>query len=88
MSREFLELFPADHYVISADGKHDNPDFKTITGMTEVLGNREYTVHITNNNATMKKALDALEAARKKPGRKFKIAFRDPKALSLMIKLT
>jgi hypothetical protein len=84
---EFLELFPADHYVISADGKHGNPDVKTMTGMAQVLANREYTVHITNRTPTMKKALDALENERTKPGRRFKIRFRDNNSPFLDIKL-
>jgi beta-lactamase superfamily II metal-dependent hydrolase len=87
LTEKFLQLFPADHYVISADGRHDNPDLKTITGMAQVLGNRAYTVHITNRNAAMKAALDALEAERTKPGRKFKVRFRDPDALSVQIAL-
>ena len=77
LSEEFLKLFPADHYVISADGKHSNPDIGTLSGMTEVLGNRAYTIHLTNRTPAMKKALDALEKERKKSRRRFKVKFRD-----------
>jgi len=48
ITREFLELFPAEHYVISADGKHSNPDVSTLRAMAETLGNRPYIVHFTN----------------------------------------
>lgn len=71
-----FELFPANHYVISADGKHSNPDVGTIRAMAKTLGNRKYTVHLTNRTADMKKALDALEQERTKPGRRFKVRFR------------
>jgi hypothetical protein len=87
LTEVFLKLFPADHYVISADGKYGNPDLKTLTGMAETLGNRTYTVHFTNRTPTMKKALDALEKERQKPGRQFKIRFRDEDSSFLDIKL-
>jgi hypothetical protein len=87
LTEVFLKLFPADHYVISADGRYGNPDLKTLTGMAETLGNRTYTVHFTNRTPTMKKALDALENERRKPGRRFKIRFRDEDSSFLDIKL-
>ena len=87
LSEEFLKLFPADHYVISADGKHSNPDIGTLSGMTEVLGNRAYTIHLTNRTPAMKKALDALEKERKKSGRRFKVKFRDEDSSFLEITL-
>jgi Metallo-beta-lactamase superfamily len=87
LTEAFLKLFPADHYVISANGKFDNPDVGTLAAMAATLGDREYTVHLTNRTPTMKNALDTLEAERKKPGRKFKVRFRDENALSLDITL-
>ena len=87
VTEDFLHLFPADHYVISADGKHGNPALSTLTGMATVLGNREYTVHLTNRTPAMKKALDALEEERRKPGRRFKTQFRDKDSSSLEIVL-
>src|SRR5262249_55267727 len=87
LTEGFLKLFPADHYVISADGKYGNPNLKTLTEMAETLGNRMYTVHFTNRTPTMKKALDALEKERQKPGRRFKIRFRDEDSSFLDIKL-
>jgi len=54
ITREFLELFPAEHYVISADGKHSNPDVSTLRAMAETLGNRPYIVHFTNHTPAMK----------------------------------
>ena len=83
----FLELFPADHYVISADGKHDNPDVGTLRAMAQTLGNRSYTIHFTNRTPAMKAALEALEDERQKPGRKFKVLLRDAESSSLEISL-
>jgi hypothetical protein len=87
ISEDFLKLFPADHYVISADGKHENPDVGTIRAMAQTFGNRKYTVHITNKTEAMKKPLAALEQERKKAGRKFKVRFRDESSVFLDIKL-
>lgn len=85
---EFLELFPADHYVISADGKYSNPDVATLQAMAETIGNRPYTVHLTNRTPAMKAALDALEHERKKPGRRFEVRLRDKDASFLEIGLS
>lgn len=46
-TEKFVRLFPARHYVISADGRHGNPDRKTLHDMVEILGNRTYTIHVT-----------------------------------------
>jgi beta-lactamase superfamily II metal-dependent hydrolase len=87
LTEQFLTLFPADHYVISADGKYGNPDVRTLTGMAQALGNRNYIIHLTNRTPAMKEALDALEIERRKRGRKFEIRFREEDSLSLKIKL-
>lgn len=87
ISEDFLKLFPADHYVISADGKHSNPDVGTIRAMAHTLGNREYTLHLTNKTPAMKKALAALEEERTKPGRRFKVMFRDENSAFLAVEL-
>jgi hypothetical protein len=87
LSEEFLRLFPADHYVISADGKHSNPDVGTLAGMAQMLGNRPYTIHLTNRTPAMKKALDVLDKERKQPGRRFKVKFRDEESPFLGITL-
>ena len=87
ISADFLKLFPAEHYVTSADGKYDNPDVGTMRAMAATLGNRKYTIHLTNKTAAMKKALDALEEERAKPGRLFTVRFREQNALSLEITL-
>jgi beta-lactamase superfamily II metal-dependent hydrolase len=87
ITREFLELFPAEHYVISADGKYSNPDVSTLQAMAEILGNRPYVVHLTNRTPAMKAALDALENERKKPGRRFEVQLRDEGASFLEVGL-
>jgi hypothetical protein len=48
---EFFQKLTADHYVISADGKYDNPDSPTlewiVTARTTVRKDQRYTIHLT-----------------------------------------
>jgi hypothetical protein len=44
----FFRRVPADHYVISANGKHHNPDPPTLRMIAEARGEEdEYTIHFT-----------------------------------------
>jgi len=87
ISETFFKLFPADHYLISADGKYGNPDASTMKAMAQTLGNRQYTVHLTNRTPKMKSALDALEEERTQTGRRFEVNFRDEASSFLEIPL-
>lgn len=63
-----LKRIPAKHYVISADGKHHNPDRPTLDMIKEARGDAEYTIHFTftadqherEDNQTRKEALEAV----------------------------
>jgi hypothetical protein len=48
LADKFFREITADHYVISANGRDDNPDKKTIESLFKVRGNAKYTVHMTN----------------------------------------
>ena len=83
LSTEFIEKFPARHYVISGDGHHDNPDTKTLRAIIETRGAADdYTIHITNEVPGHRALLDGLRA-----GRRFNYVFRDPARLSMEIPL-
>lgn len=43
----FFRRVPADHYVISANGRHGNPDPPTLRMIAEARGDEEYTIHFT-----------------------------------------
>jgi hypothetical protein len=87
ITEKFFKLFPADHYVISADGKYGNPDAGTMKAMAQTLGNRKYTVHLTNRTPKMKKALNVLQEERARTGRRFEVKFRDKDSSFLEIAL-
>jgi hypothetical protein len=44
----FLRKFPARHYVISANGKYDNPDGQVVEAIVKLNKNREFAIHFTN----------------------------------------
>lgn len=48
VSKAFLETFPADHYVFSANGKYENPDAPTIEDVVAAAAGRAITLHFTN----------------------------------------
>jgi hypothetical protein len=47
LTDDFVKLFPARHYVISADGKYGNPDPSALRALVETLDDRRYTIHVT-----------------------------------------
>lgn len=45
---DFFRTVQAQHYVISADGKHGNPSVETLRMLTEARGQDEYSIWFTN----------------------------------------
>jgi hypothetical protein len=43
----FFQHLTADHYVISANGKYDNPDTQTLEWIVQARGQTGYTLHLT-----------------------------------------
>ena len=89
MRPEFFAAVTADHYVISADGRHGNPETETLTLITESRADDDFTIHLTNRIGTddLEQRLDAFLAAKEKSGRTYTVRFRDEDALSLRIDL-
>jgi hypothetical protein len=52
----FLKFFVADHYVLSADGKYDNPDAPTLEALVKMHGKRKIVMHFTNEDVKWKTA--------------------------------
>lgn len=49
-TKPFIEFFLADHYVFSADGKHDNPDAPAVEAVVKFHGGRPMIMHFTNDD--------------------------------------
>lgn len=47
-TKEFLQAITADHYVVSADGKHGNPDGPMLEMLRQARAGARYTVYFTN----------------------------------------
>jgi hypothetical protein len=47
VEREFFARITADHYVLSGDGEHGNPERETLQMLVDARGNAPYTVHLT-----------------------------------------
>ena len=89
MRAEFFERVTADHYVISADGRHGNPETATLELIAAGRSDDEFTMHLTNRVGTddLEQRLDAFLAAKQQAGRGYGVSFRAEDALSLRIDL-
>ena len=83
VATEFFRAITADHYVVSADGRFGNPEISTLQMISEARGKDKFTIHLTNKE----KRLDKFFASEKKKGKKYEVAYRDPKSLSLWVDL-
>ncbi len=89
MRAEFFASVTADHYVISADGRHGNPETATLALIADSRADDDFTIHLTNRVGTddLEQRLDAFLAAKEKAGRRYAMSFRAEDALSLRIDL-
>jgi hypothetical protein len=92
VAKEYFDAIVADHYVISADGKFDNPDVATLKLISAARKDDKFTLHLTNPpeafvkpavGKAVKKFLDADRAA----GRKYTVATRATEDLSVQVAL-
>lgn len=91
----YFERIVADHYVISADGKHDNPDVPTLEMISRARPDDKFTIHLTHTldeftsekEGRAKKAVKAFFAKEKKAGRKYEVRFREKDDPSIRIEL-
>jgi beta-lactamase superfamily II metal-dependent hydrolase len=82
ITENFLKAFPADHYIVSADGTHDNPDTSTLRAIVDVRGNDRYDILLTNEIKGVQPLLKELQK-----GRKFTFATRQNTAHAISVEL-
>ena len=90
LNPDFLKMVTADNYVISANGKHDNPDTATLDAFVDNTKNGKVcTLHLTNQDGEkeLKKKIDSAIKRIKKERSKLKINFRKDKAISIVLNL-
>jgi glyoxylase-like metal-dependent hydrolase (beta-lactamase superfamily II) len=84
ITKEFLTTITADHYVISANGRDDNPDLDTLKLLSELRGAQDCTIHLTN---PVPHAVEFFNSDKEKAGKKYKVEIRQDPALSLRVDL-
>jgi hypothetical protein len=84
VTEELLATVTADHYVMSANGKYDNPDLGTLKMFSKVRGDSGATVHLTN---PVPHAVKFFKADLKKAGKNYKVNVRQDPAPSILIDL-
>jgi hypothetical protein len=63
VDERFFREITADHYVISANGKDDNPDVETLEMLFGARGNARYRIHFTNHVGAIDDFLKAQKPA-------------------------
>jgi len=89
----YFQAIHAKHYVISANGKFDNPDLPTLKMISDARkGDDNFTIWLTNPTNEFElpnigKGVQKFFDAEKKAGRKYKVNQRKSKDLSVVIDL-
>lgn len=83
VTTEFFRKITADHYVVSADGRHGNPDLSALRMILEARGSAEYRLWLTNRED---RVVDFFEAERR-AGRRFDVVFRQDTDPSIAVAL-
>jgi hypothetical protein len=91
-TEEYLAKVRAKHYVISADGRHDNPDLATMKLLSAARPDDDFIVYITNPLEEFVKQdvahdLRDFFEAEKAAGRKYEVRIRKPGENSISVAL-
>ncbi len=89
---DYFEAIRAKHYVISADGKFDNPEVEALRLISGARRDNAFTVHLTYPTdefhvPSVGKAVAKFFAKERRAGRKYKVVTREAGELSLRLAL-
>lgn len=89
---DYFRTIIAKHYVVSADGKHDNPDVDTLKMISAARPDDDFTIYLTYptgefNVPKIGREVGKFFAAEKKAGRKYKVVTRPSAELSVHVVL-
>jgi hypothetical protein len=79
VSTDFFRQVTADHYIISGNGAHGNPEIATLEMLSEARGQDEFTLYLTNKELRLTAFFQREQAA----GKRYKVIFRKDDALSV-----
>ena len=86
---DFFRRLPADHYILSGNGKHGNPEIATLRMLAEARGAAPYTAHFTYRDGEheLGQRIQAWKAEQKAAGRPVTTAFPKRNTRSLLVEL-
>lgn len=92
VDEEYFRRLPARHYVISADGKHENPDVATLKMISAARPDDKFTVHLTypTDEFAVKEIgarVAKFFAMERKKGRKYGVVTRGKGDLGVEVKV-
>jgi hypothetical protein len=79
----YFTTITADHYVVSADGRFDNPEIKTLEMISKARGSDQFTIHLTYPVPVV---MDFFKKEKKK-GKKYKVVFREEGQRAIKVNL-
>lgn len=92
VSRSFFEKITADHYIISGNGRHHNPDKATLVMLEEgtgIVNHNDFTIHMTNHKGKfdLEGKINQFIAGKNANNRTFTVNFIDDSKNSILIDL-
>jgi ribonuclease BN (tRNA processing enzyme) len=89
VSVEFFRRLPADHYVVSGNGRHGNPELATLRMLAEARGAAPYTVHFTyrDGDDDLRQKIRTWKAEQEAAGHPVKTAFPRSSTRSLLVEI-
>jgi hypothetical protein len=79
----FFRTVTADHYVVSGNGRHGNPELATLEMLSDARGDDEFTIELTNREDRLVSFFEGQRAA----GKRYTVSFRDADTSSLRVDL-
>jgi hypothetical protein len=91
VATDFFTRVTADHYVVSGDGRHGNPEKATLEMLCEArpAPDDDFHIHLTyrDGHERLGAKLEAFLGAQRDAGRTFDVSFRQDDRLSLVVDL-
>jgi len=90
VATDFFRAVTADHYVVSGDGEHGNPEVATFQMLSDARGQDEFTIHLTHGrlpeDPQPTKLLDFFQSE-KRAGKNYRTDVRADGALGITVDL-
>jgi hypothetical protein len=89
VATDFFRTVTADHYVVSGDGEHGNPEVATLAMISEARPDDDFAIHLTNRTGKkgIGEKLAKFFAGEKKRRRKYEVVFREDDERSVTVDL-